>query len=71
MFTETAVNIGYSCRLLTDFMREVFIIDADDEDKVEDQLNEAVTMINNPSTELNPQNGYSRCCKNINDITLL
>jgi phospholipid-translocating ATPase len=35
---ETAINIGYSCKLLTDEMREVFIIDADDVAGVQDQL---------------------------------
>ncbi|KAL3097861.1 hypothetical protein niasHS_000596 [Heterodera schachtii] len=36
--TETAINIGYSCRLLTEEMREVFIIDGKEEKEVEVQL---------------------------------
>ena len=35
---ETAINIGYSCKLLTDEMREVFVIDADDAAGTQDQL---------------------------------
>lgn len=44
---ETAINIGYSCRLLTDEMREVFIIDADDAAGVREQLdvNQNVLLI--------------------------
>lgn len=40
--TETAINIGYSCHLLTDEMEEVFIIDEDDYEKVRDQLEQAI-----------------------------
>ena len=36
--TETAINIGYSCQLLTDEMAEVFIIDGHTYDDVESQL---------------------------------
>ncbi|VDM48034.1 unnamed protein product [Toxocara canis] len=35
---ETAINIGYSCRLLTENMREVFVIDGETEREVEVQL---------------------------------
>ena len=44
-YTETAINIGYSCRLLTDDMEEVFIIDEDDLTKVKDQLEKALNDI--------------------------
>ena len=37
-FTETAVNIGYSCRLLTDEMEEVFTIDGESYESVLNQL---------------------------------
>lgn len=43
--TETAINIGYSCRLLTDEMEEVFIIDEDEYSKVQDQLEKALKDI--------------------------
>ncbi|VDK69651.1 unnamed protein product [Onchocerca ochengi] len=35
---ETAINIGYSCNLLTENLREVFIIDGETEREVEVQL---------------------------------
>ncbi|VDK47071.1 unnamed protein product [Anisakis simplex] len=35
---ETAINIGYSCRLLTESMREVFVIDGETESEVTVQL---------------------------------
>lgn len=44
-FPETAVNIGYSCRLLTDSMKEVFLINAEDMSTVEEQLDKAVADI--------------------------
>ncbi|XP_053405504.1 phospholipid-transporting ATPase ID-like isoform X2 [Mercenaria mercenaria] len=42
---ETAINIGYSCRLLTDDMEEVFIIDEEDYDKVKQQMEDALKAI--------------------------
>ena len=42
---ETAINIGYSCRLLTDEMEEVFIIDEDDPLKVQKQMEDALKEI--------------------------
>jgi len=36
--TETAINIGYSCQLLTDEMADIFIIDGHTYDDVEGQL---------------------------------
>ncbi|XP_052238841.1 phospholipid-transporting ATPase ID-like isoform X1 [Dreissena polymorpha] len=42
---ETAINIGYSCRLLTDEMEEVFCIDEEDMAKVEEQLDKALKEI--------------------------
>jgi hypothetical protein len=38
IFIETAINIGYSCQLLTDEMNEVFIVDGHTYDDVELQL---------------------------------
>ncbi|VDO16710.1 unnamed protein product, partial [Brugia timori] len=35
---ETAINIGYSCNLLTENLREVFVIDGETEREVEVQL---------------------------------
>lgn len=36
--TETAINIGYSCRLLTEDMKEVFVVDGKEEREIEVQL---------------------------------
>ena len=44
-FTETAINIGYSCQLLTDEMEEVFVIDAEEKDEVLKQLEDALKHI--------------------------
>ena len=43
--SETAINIGYSCQLLTDDMEEVFIIDAEDPAEVKKQLDDALKHI--------------------------
>jgi len=39
---ETAINIGYSCRLLKEEMEEVYIVDGETESDVRRQLQEAV-----------------------------
>lgn len=44
---ETAINIGYSCQLLTDDMAEVFIIDAQSAVEVEEQLQRTREQIRN------------------------
>jgi hypothetical protein len=36
--SETAINIGYSCQLLTDDMMDVFIVDGITKVEVEEQL---------------------------------
>ena len=43
-FSETAVNIGYSSKLLTDQMK-VFIVDKDSKEEVQMQLEEASSEI--------------------------
>lgn len=40
---ETAINIGYSCRLLVDEMEEIYVIDGDAYEVVEEQLQHART----------------------------
>ncbi|XP_074651966.1 phospholipid-transporting ATPase ID-like isoform X2 [Tubulanus polymorphus] len=42
---ETAVNIGYSCKLLTDDLEDVFVIDGDNFSVVESQLRMALDTI--------------------------
>ncbi|PAV85771.1 hypothetical protein WR25_25080 isoform B [Diploscapter pachys] len=41
--TETAINIAYSCRLLTDEMKEIVVIDGKTEEEVEVQLKHTKT----------------------------
>ena len=38
LILETAINIGYSCKLLTDEMEEMFVIDGETYADVEGQL---------------------------------
>lgn len=48
-YTETAVNIGYSCHLLTDDLIDVFVVDGTTHDEVEKQLlkfKESVKIVN-------------------------
>ena len=47
MCTETAVNIGYSCRLLTDDIDETFTVDGESHDAVLSQLTNAAAVIQN------------------------
>ena len=39
--TETAINIGYSCKLLTDEMEEIYVIDGETEEEVLQQMEKA------------------------------
>ena len=43
--TETAVNIGYSCRLLTEDIDETFTVDGESHDVVLSQLTNAAAVI--------------------------
>ncbi|XP_055338494.1 phospholipid-transporting ATPase ID-like [Paramacrobiotus metropolitanus] len=45
---ETAINIGYSCRLLTEEMEEVFVIDAEEKEGVKQQLEKAYEELSHP-----------------------
>lgn len=45
--TETAINIAFSCGLLTEYMREVSIIDGKDEKEVEVQLKDTIRRMQN------------------------
>ncbi|XP_025267738.1 phospholipid-transporting ATPase ID isoform X3 [Camponotus floridanus] len=48
---ETAINIGYSCQLLTDDLTDVFVIDATTYDGVETQLTRCLDTIKTASTQ--------------------
>lgn len=50
-FTETAINIGYSCQLLTDDLTDVFVVDATTYDGVETQLLRYLETIKMASTQ--------------------
>lgn len=50
-FTETAINIGYSCQLLTDDLTDVFVVDGTTYDGVETQLLRYLDTIKKASTE--------------------
>lgn len=52
-FTETAINIGYSCQLLTDDLTDVFVIDGTTYDGVETQLLRNLDTIKTASTQKN------------------
>uniref|UniRef100_A0A915MUL7 Uncharacterized protein n=1 Tax=Meloidogyne javanica TaxID=6303 RepID=A0A915MUL7_MELJA len=53
--TETAINIAFSCGLLTEYMREVSIIDGKDEKEVEVQLKDTIRRMQNAKV---PQVGF-------------
>ncbi|XP_046141510.1 phospholipid-transporting ATPase ID isoform X3 [Osmia bicornis bicornis] len=50
---ETAINIGYSCQLLTDDLTDVFIVDATTYDGVENQLTRYLETIKTTSSHHN------------------
>lgn len=50
--TETAINIGYSCRLLTEDMKEIFVIDGKTEEEVEVQLKDIRRRIERASAQV-------------------
>ncbi|XP_068248598.1 probable phospholipid-transporting ATPase IM isoform X2 [Palaemon carinicauda] len=56
---ETAINIGYSCQLLTDDMLDIFIIDAQNASDVEDQLRKYREEIRNVAATNQPQTNLS------------
>ena len=45
LFTETAINIGYSCHLLTDDMKEVFTIDGETLEAVKQAISECKNKV--------------------------
>lgn len=56
---ETAINIGYSCQLLTDEMVNIFIIDTQSASEVEDQLQKFREEIRNVSATKRPKTNVS------------
>ena len=56
-FTETAINIGYSCMLLTENMLDVFIINGKDKQTVQSQMLEYQNKIDTKSPKNSMSNG--------------
>ena len=50
-FSETAINIGYSCQLITDEMEEIFIVDGETAESVEKQMKDALEHIKTVQSE--------------------
>ena len=55
--TETAINIGYSCMLLTENMIDVFIINGKDRETVQNQIIKYQTKIDESSPSNSIVNG--------------
>ena len=55
--TETAINIGYSCMLLTENMIDVFIINGKDRETVQSQIIDCQTKIDESSPSHSIVNG--------------
>ncbi|CAD5219936.1 unnamed protein product [Bursaphelenchus okinawaensis] len=56
--TETAINIGYSCKLLTEDMTEVFVVDGKDEKQVEVQLKDIKRRMDKYTHPRQPEPSY-------------
>ena len=55
-YIETAVNVGYSCKLLTDDLEDIYVVDGDTMDIVECQLLKArQDMIRRLGVDASPQ----------------
>lgn len=74
-FIETAINVGYSCQLLTDEMVDVFIVDASSYDEVQQQLlkfRDNIKIVNTfqPRTPEGNQLGASNGVVDISDHSI-
>ena len=56
--SETAINIGYSCMLLTENMIDVFVLKGDDKNTIQEQIELFQTKIDTytPKVSLNGEN---------------
>uniref|UniRef100_A0AC35TXU4 Phospholipid-transporting ATPase n=1 Tax=Rhabditophanes sp. KR3021 TaxID=114890 RepID=A0AC35TXU4_9BILA len=57
--TETAINIGFSCKLLTDSMKDIMIIDGKTDSEVEIQLKDSKRIIDRGSGKKGSSNPSS------------
>lgn len=62
--TETAINIGYSCQLLTDDMADIFIVDGHTYDDVEEQLTAYKDAVRNQMGNSHSNSSTSPQCNN-------
>lgn len=67
---ETAINIGYSCRLLTDEMEEVFIVDGESYQEVFDQMEKALHQIRSGGSNKVDGVTFANTTKSVSDSTL-
>ena len=51
LVTETAINIGYSCRLLKEEMEEIYVVDGETATDVRRQLQDAVSGMETKSND--------------------
>lgn len=64
---ETAVNIGYSCKLLTEEMEQIFVVDGDTMETVREQLTSAKSeMLKSNSAGGTTNPGYTDSVTNPN-----
>ena len=54
---ETAINIGYSCNLLTDEMRDVFIVDGVEKFEVTEELRINISILNTNKRQIGSEYG--------------
>ena len=51
LLAETAINIGYSCQLLTDDLQDVFVVEGHTLQDVEAELNKCLDELNRPTAD--------------------
>ncbi|XP_037079710.1 phospholipid-transporting ATPase ID-like [Pollicipes pollicipes] len=56
---ETAINIGYSCQLLTDDLQDVFVVEGHSMQEVETELNSCLDELNRPAADAKPAHKQS------------
>lgn len=64
---ETAINIGYSCHLLTDDMTEVFVIDGESLESVQQAIHDCKVKVlgENPGSSVSKLNHKDKSLKNV------
>ena len=65
LFTETAINIGYSCHLLTDDMTEVFKIEGESLESVQQAIEECKGKILGPEAAVSRMQSKDNSLKDV------